>query len=275
MTQTTDSTHSIKVLVLADLHLDFWLGRQRDPFEALEPALLAALDALILAGDLSNRPKDRWPQVFGYLTRYVPPDRIYAFPGNHDFYEHSLDDEARLAKICADHGVNYAQKAVLTFGTARLLCCTLWTDFKLHGDVERSMQDAADGMNDYHYIRRIGLAYDRIRPMDTALVHADHVRWLNDQLAKPWPGSTIIITHHAPHRAMLGDMPWHLEPAYATDLTEMIETHRPTLWLSGHTHARAEVSLGETTIRNVSLGYPHQLAVGDEGAVLLSGLLHL
>lgn len=49
------------VLVIADLHLDFWLQAGRDPFASLDPKLLASLDALIIAGDMSNKPKVRWP----------------------------------------------------------------------------------------------------------------------------------------------------------------------------------------------------------------------
>ena len=57
------------VLVIADLHLDFWLRVGRDPLAALSSDVLEALDALIIAGDLSNKPKVRWP----HMLRHVRP----------------------------------------------------------------------------------------------------------------------------------------------------------------------------------------------------------
>ena len=50
----------MSVLVIADLHLDMWLGAQRDPLAAIGADVWASLDALIIAGDLCNmcnRPK--------------------------------------------------------------------------------------------------------------------------------------------------------------------------------------------------------------------------
>ena len=186
-----------------------------------------------------------------------------------------IDDEARLAEICAERGVNYGQKTVLTFGSTRLLCCTLWTDFLLDGDAPRAMRRAAGAMNDYQLIRMIGREYGRIVPSDTALVHAGHVEWLSRELARPWSGRSVVITHHAPHRSMLPDTRSDLAPAYASDLTPLIEAYRPALWLCGHTHVPVEIRVGETTIRNVSLGYPSQVVRGREEGVLWAGLLEL
>lgn len=73
-------------MVVGDLHLDHWLAGGRDPFAALDPDLLASLQALIVAGDLSDKPKVPWPTVLAHLARYVEPSRIHVFPGNHDYY---------------------------------------------------------------------------------------------------------------------------------------------------------------------------------------------
>lgn len=88
---------SPNVLVLADLHLDEWLAEGCDLLTFLDPAMLASLDALIVAGDRSNKPKVRWPKMLAHLARYVPASCIYVLPGNHDYFDHLLDEDARLA----------------------------------------------------------------------------------------------------------------------------------------------------------------------------------
>ncbi|WGR62816.1 hypothetical protein E3U26_19015 (plasmid) [Paracoccus ferrooxidans] len=91
----------MRILVAANLHLDFWLQAGRDPLAALDAELLASLDALIVAGDLSNKPKVRWPHMLRHLSRCVEPGRIHLRPGNRDYDNHALDGDGPLAAICA------------------------------------------------------------------------------------------------------------------------------------------------------------------------------
>lgn len=94
----------MRILVAANLHLDFWLQAGRDPLAALDAELLASLDALIVAGDLSNKPKVRWPHMLRHLGRCVEPGRIHLRPGNRDYDNHALDGDDSLAAICAGAG---------------------------------------------------------------------------------------------------------------------------------------------------------------------------
>lgn len=263
----------MSVLVVADLHLDMWLQAGRDPFAALPPEFLASLEGLLVAGDLSNKPKVRWPHMIRHLTRYIAPGRIHLLPGNHDYYDHVLHGDDRLAAICADAGVNFVQKSVINIGNTRFLCCTLWTDFALHGDPARAMTAAQRVMNDYKYIRHGAVDFRRIRPSDTAIVHATHRAWLEDRLSEPFPGRTIVVTHHCPHPDMIGEQRSDTDPIYGSNLLPMIDQYKPDAWLFGHTHFRVEAMVGRTQVRNVSLAYPDQVPVGAEAAILLRGLL--
>lgn len=247
------------ILVTADLHLDMWLQAGRDPLAALDPAVWPSLDALIVAGDLGNKPKTRWPKLIAHLARYLPPERIHILPGNHDYYDHSIDGEDRLARICAEAGARFIQKAELVIGTTRALTCTLWTGFALQR------------MDDYRHIRHAGDSYRRLRPSDTALIHADHRAWLETRLAAPFPGRTIVITHHCPHPGMAGAQRTELDPAYASNLLPLVETYQPDTWLFGHTHHHAETTAGSTTLRNVSLCYPDQVEPGKEARIIMRG----
>ncbi len=261
------------ILVIADLHLDMWLHAGRDPLIALSPNLLSALDGLIIAGDLANKPKVRWPHMIRHLVQYVSAERIHVLPGNHDFYDFILDGEDRLAEICAAEGANFAQKSSIIIGDTRVLCCTLWTDFALHGDPVRAMMVAQRDMNDYRYIRSAGAGFKRIRPSDTSFLHADHQTWLEGQLSTPFPGRTVVVTHHCPHPDLIGERRGDLDAAYGSNLLPMIERFQPDLWLFGHTHWRVEAIVGRTLVKNVSLAYPGQVPVEEEEGILLRGLL--
>lgn len=247
-----------RVLIVADLHLDQWLAAGRDPFAAFDPDDLAKLDALIIAGDLSDKPKVRWPHALDHIAKYSDPRKTWIVPGNHDYYHHALDGDERLASICKEKSVNFAQKRVIAIGETRYLCCTLWTNFALNGSAEFGMNDAIKGMNDYRYIRTAKSGYGRIRPSDTARVHFDHRAWLDAQLAEDHDGRTVVVTHHAPLPACLPE-DYPVPAAYASDLSEMIERYTPNDWLYGHAHVPMLFNHGKTTVRSVSLGYPEQV----------------
>lgn len=254
----------MNVLITADLHLDLWAHAGRDPFAGIVP-VLRDLDALIIAGDLANDPQRSWPRALARLGRLVAPDRIWVIPGNHDYYGATLDD-ILLAGIATEAGVSLAQKRVLTFGTCRIVCCTLWTDFALLGDPEAAMVRAEMGMLDYARIRRAegGL----IRPEDTIEIHRDHLDWLTREIARPWQGQTIVVTHHAPSTAVSA-----LSPAFASDLDDWIGAHRPDYWFFGHTHRPLSTRIRGAPVINVSLGYPDEVPEGGEAELLLRGLI--
>ena len=261
------------VLIIADLQLDMWLGTKRDPLASIGLDVWASLDALVVAGDLSNKPKVRWGPLINHLGRYVAPERIYLFPGNHDYYDFRLDGDDRLAEICADAGAHFSQKSEFVVGDTRFLSCTLWTDFTLYGDPAHAMRIAEAGMNDFRYIRLAGAGHRRIRPSDTAFVHMDHRRWLEERLAMPFVGRTVVISHHCPHPDLISATPDLINSAYGSNLCPVIEAYQPDAWLFGHTHRRVEATVGRTLVRNISLGYPGEVAPGDEAAILLRGFI--
>jgi predicted phosphodiesterase len=261
------------ILVLADLHLDRWLSEGRDPFTALDQEFLASLDTLILAGDVTNKPKVRWPQAFRHIGQYIDPRRVHVIPGNHDYYDFTIDNEGRLAEICFEAGTHFAQKSEYTHGDLRILGCTMWTDFALHGDPAGAMRSAQHNMNDYRYIRLGSAGHRRIRPSDTAFIHADHRRWLEERLATPFAGRTVVVTHHCPHPDLISEKRGDVDPAYGSNLLPLIEKYQPDCWLYGHTHYPVEADVGRTQVRNVSLGYPGKVSPDYVARLMLRGLI--
>ena len=248
----------MKLVALADLHLDLYFAERIDPFKNVPEEQLQGITHCLLAGDLSNKAHKRWQQCLPWVAELLPNARILVMPGNHDYYDGDIDREEKLRAVADTHGAGFLQKSELIFGRNRFLCCTLWSDFKIYGDRAENIQHAARAMNDYRYIRVAKTGYKKLTPSDTARIHVDHRQWLDDRLSEVFEGETTVITHHAPHLRALNGMPI-MGPCYASDLEALILKRQPDRWLFGHTHHPVSFSVGDTVLTNVSIGYPNQL----------------
>lgn len=266
MTPITIPFQSGTLVLLSDLHFDSYDRYAIDPIKTwgLEDILWNA-DALILAGDLTNGPARNWHGVFQYLSEFIPPNQIYALPGNHDYYHGSLDGDPLFADAARKAGAHFVQKDVLSHGDTRLLCCTLWTDFNLTHDLAGAMQTAQRAMRDYDlitaptdpdtYLADVSPMRPprRIKPIDTLNLHLDLRAWLEAALAAPHPsgaeGRTVVVTHHGPHPAIAGKID-DLTASFHSDLDEMIKRHQPAAWFCGHSHRRlrAQVQIGRAHV---------------------------
>lgn len=274
----------MKVLVLADLHLEHILDRDYliRLGEAIEYVGQGA-DALIIAGDLTESAVKNWRSAIRWLGTLYPSSKTVLFPGNHDYYHggniSTLDKQ--LDRICRDSGCSFGQSRRLVLGDVRILMTTLWTDMRLfEAEDDEAVNDsiwrARQMMPDYGYgVITVGDPERPLRPEDTIRVHKKQRVWLTSELSKPWAGKTIVVTHHAPSAAAAGVMT-PLSPCFASDLDAEIELHRPDLWLFGHTHRSAEFRMpGGTLIRNVSIGYESDWADIDVEARVQQGLIEL
>jgi len=115
-------------------------------------------------------------------------------------------------------------------------------------------------MNDYKKIRVAGREYRRLWPSDVVSLHHNHLNWLKEQLGEPFNGATYVATHHAPYQGVLRERSEGLDAAYASDLSDVIAQYCPKAWFFGHSHDAVDMELGETALRNVSLGYPDEVS---------------
>lgn len=249
-----------KSLILADLHLDHWQEAGRDPFRGMEDILNPDLDFLLVAGDLSNKPKTRWTPLLSGLVERIGAGKVLVFPGNHDYYQFRLDAENRLAEFAGAAGAVFVQNRDIRHGDTRYLCATLWTDFRNGPDLMEIKEDRALRlMNDYRAIRVAAGGFRKCLPHDTRLMHSRHRSWIDERLSEPFEGATVVVTHHAPSTSSLSPQIGHdLDFCYASDLDELILDRQPAEWIHGHTHYDVNYRIGETRIRSVSLGYPSQ-----------------
>lgn len=272
----------MKILVLADLHLD----------EISDKAVLRRLgeeialagqeaDTLIVAGDLTEQAAHRWPKAITWLGAHYPSEKTVIIPGNHDYYGGNLDTlDADLDRTCREAGCAFGPCRRIELGDTRILMTTLWTDLRLfEAEGEAAVEDllwSARMMPDYGYgAILIGDPERELQPEDTVAVHERQKSWLISELAKPWPGKTVVITHHAPSAAVSGAMS-PLSPCFTSDLDDLIDRYRPDAWIFGHTHRPAELRMpGGTLLRNVSVGYEQEFRSADIGDRVRRGLIDL
>jgi hypothetical protein len=165
------------------------------------------------------------------------------------------------------------QSASFTFSgqKLKLLGCTLWTDFALHGSPEQAAIEAERIMNDYRYIE---LDQDPLLAAKTREFHGISLAWLHAELGAAEPGvKRIVVTHHAPSAQVLGKRAGQIAPAYASEIIGQFDPASLDVWVHGHTHFRHDSVIGGIRVVSAPRGY-----VGRDGAKALQfkpGILEL
>jgi Icc-related predicted phosphoesterase len=253
----------MRVHAFSDLHLEF------APIEfpaAVRDGALA--DLVLLAGDIDVKRR----AVPWAAATFKQPTALIG--GNHEAYGDSLfaaiaesRRQADAASRSRQHPVRFLEReswivSTDAGATVRILGATLWTDFAAFGDTERhrAMAEAHRQMNDFARIRIHDKLHDESRtlvPSDLLPLHGLARSFIERELAKPFDGPTIVLTHHAPSlrsvRAELLVDP--LTPAYASDLEPLIGRFQPALWVHGHMHSSFDYRIGRTRVVCNPRGY--------------------
>jgi Icc-related predicted phosphoesterase len=230
----------MRLQILSDLHAD-----------VTQPRVITVapdIDAVVVAGDTCEGAE----RGFMRLRRIVPMQiPIVAVLGNHEFYRRCWSEELAQARTAAPlYGVHLLENDVAVVGNVRFLGASLWTDYALFGDPQRAMLVAAHGLNDHRRIMWSKEPWRRFRPQEALLLHERSHGFIETTLAKPFYGATVVVTHHAPHPGSVhprykSDL---LTAAYVSDLSALIETARPNLWVHGHVHESFDYSVGATRV---------------------------
>ena len=241
----------MRILILSDLHLEF--------DSSLQIPRSARPDVVVLAGDIwSDDGAVTWAgEQFDCPVVFVA--------GNHEYYDREMNAVRRhIARSCRDTRVHFLDDRQVVIDGVRFLGSTLWTDFELGGDKVRALQAAQAGMTDFRLIRvdeRAGDGARLLTAADTATLHAQGRLFLERELAARHDGPTVVVTHHLPSPRSVAPR-WAgylLNAAFASDLDELIERHRPALWIHGHTHDSCDYQLGDTRVVCNPRGYvPHE-----------------
>ncbi|WP_445504801.1 metallophosphoesterase [Microvirga sp. G4-2] len=239
----------MRIWFMSDLH-----NHSSWPFVPPDPA--PDCDVIVIAGDAGEQmSRKSIPWVAETFGRYGLPT-IYV-PGNHDFYGSHLIHEVRKAQLVAEHyGIHLlATGQSVVIGDTRFVGATLWTDFDLGGYGHFAELEAMKYLNDYRYIRTE--AYRKTLPKDTAAQHVAQRYRIEQVLAQPFEGPTVVVTHHAPLERSLqhGRVESELDAAYASNLSQTIEQYAPELWIHGHIHRNRDYTHDRTRVVANPRGY--------------------
>lgn len=230
----------MKIQIYSDIHLEFG---------EFHPPKMDA-DIVILAGDIDIHARGvRWAnETFSCPVIYVC--------GNHEFYKGHIDKTlTKMRNLAAPH-VHFLENEVFVWQQTRFLGTTGWTDFTSTGDVVAGTRTAWDWMNDFRVVRA-DASYRRLRPDDVASKNRIAREWLRQELDKPFQGKTVVVTHHAPTPAVMGDKhDGHLSAAYSNHWPELIE--KADVWIFGHTHRTVDVELAGCRVISNPRGYPNE-----------------
>jgi Icc-related predicted phosphoesterase len=238
----------VKIWVLSDIHLELTRGWDL-PSGTDRPEF----DVLVVAGDLVPRME----RGVAWLRERVNDRPVVYIPGNHEMYGTDIDRTVEKARAAAANtNVHVMQNDICTINGVQFIAATLWTDFNLFGNAPFAMDRAMVAMNDYRRIRKNNHEY-RLRPADTLARHLESRVFIATELAKPFDGSRVVITHHGPHRGAVrvGHESDVLSAAYCSDLTDIIDRWSPDLWIYGHTHESEDSIIGSTRIITNAKGY--------------------
>lgn len=234
----------MKLHVLSDLHLSA---------SPLEPPQTDA-DVVVLAGDIA-RPAQAmdWARALGKPTLFVP--------GNHEFYGGSLQSTpAQLKQLAGAGDLHVLDNDAWVFAGVRFLGTTLWTDFLATGDGAQrdlAMQQGASFMRDFSKIRLNDVSEEVFTPQHSTALFGQQLRWLQDQLAQPFAGPTVVVTHHAPslqsiHPRFAGSP---LNACFVSDAERLMGGDRVALWIHGHTHDSFDYRVNGTRVLCNPRGY--------------------
>lgn len=237
----------------------------------LRPIAVAPdIDAVVVAGDVYPGAE----RAFACLRQIVPMQvPIVMVLGNHEFYRRRWNEEVAAAREQAPlYGVHLLEDATAIVGKVRFIGATLWTDYSLFGDhtVANAMDVAARGLNDHRLISWTKQPWRRFRPQEALGLHRRSRAFIESELRKPFAGSTVVVTHHAPHPGSLHERYRNdfLSAAFVSDLTAVIETGQPDLWVHGHVHDSFDYRVGATRVLCNPHGYGHENAAFDPALVV-------
>jgi predicted phosphodiesterase len=247
----------MRIAVLSDLHLEFV---DFDP-----PAELHAADVVVLAGDIHNGVA-----ALHWARDRFPDQAIVQVAGNHEFFGdcwHSLVTEMR--RVARRLDIRLLENEAVVCEGVQFLGATLWTDYELFTVASRPLQmhpSAAMAMMqrrmlDYSHIRWHDRGERLLTPSDTVAIHRASRAWLAGELARPFAGPRVVVTHHLPSWRSVA--PRFLRApsnaAFASDLDALFDP--VTLWIHGHTHHSFDYRAGRTRVVANPRGY--LLADGD------------
>lgn len=220
-------------------------------------------DVVILAGDIHSGRK-----VIPWVAKAFPKStEVILLPGNHEFYgDHIHHLRTHLRTVVKPYpNIHLLDDASWQCGHVRFIGSTLWTDFQLFGsapaDIERAMQESKRCISDFRAIRYRSTG--RMSPADSVKLHRTAVEYLQSELATPFDGKTVVVTHHLPSMRSVSDRYKEelTSAAFASNLDALVG--QADVWVHGHTHDSFDYLHGKCRVLCNPRGYPVNRITGE------------
>ncbi|MCK9619859.1 MAG: metallophosphoesterase [Methylobacter sp.] len=225
----------MRINYFSDIHLEFG---------ALEAPDNDA-DIIIAAGDIGVSTQGvEWLKTFNKPVVYIA--------GNHEFYTHEYQQTLQLIrKRCAGSNVHFLENDCFIFQGVRFLGCTLWADLFVEGD--KTAEALGKTLNDF---RRIKFAERPFDAVQFSQLHQNSKTWLEQELAQPYSGKTVVVTHHAPSLWSWNDTAYALKKlAYCNDMKPLLHEYEIAAWFHGHVHCQIDYRIAGARILCNPRGY--------------------
>jgi hypothetical protein len=254
----------VKIQLMSDLHLE--------GHPAYQPRPAPEAELLVLAGDIGSyqRGGKLQDRDFG-LERFAPkhgwPVPVLYVPGNHEYDALDFDEtHARLRETCERLGITWLEREVLAFGGIRFVGTTLWADFDAlatrPGAPEPTLQELLKQRHkafraaNYYLKKAATLRHGEMMLAEgwreQALVCE---AWLRDALARPFDGTTVVVTHFAPSLRS-ADPRYGVTPStagFCNSLEDLLaQAH---YWFHGHLHCQQDYLESGCRVLANTLGY--------------------
>ncbi len=225
----------MRINYFSDVHLEF--GEQNLP--------KTDADIIIAAGDIGV-----FDQGVEWLKEINKP--IIYVAGNHEFYGYEYKKVLNtLRRECAGTQIQFLEKDQFIFQGVRFLGCTLWADLFVEGD--EKAEALGKTLNDF---RKVRFGDEPFNPKQFSALHQDSKAWLQSQLAQPYRGKTVVVTHHAPTEWSWIETPNALKKlAYCNDLKPLFHEYEIAAWFHGHVHNLGDYRIADARILSNTRGY--------------------
>jgi UDP-2,3-diacylglucosamine pyrophosphatase LpxH len=224
----------LRIQILSDLHHE---GRDKLDVPDVDA------DVVVLAGDIDEGTAGvQWA-----LDTFTVPV-VYVL-GNHEPYAPAplSELEREIRRMTDGTHVHLLQNSVKVIHGVRFLGGTLWADYAVTGN-QADVIALAAGKSDFRKIR-IEDPEEAFTPQALIALHAEARRFLETELASPFPGKTVVVTHFgsSPQSLLPKHMNYPTRGTYSSDMEDLMGDN-VALWAHGHIHDSLDFAVKGTRV---------------------------
>lgn len=209
----------IRIQYVSDIHLE----------ENEKPSIQKSGDYLVLAGDIGSPFDDSYIEFLDDMSQKYK--RVFIIPGNHEYFFQTMNaTNLHLTYVTSEfENVHLLNNTLYDIeDDLRIIGTPLWTNMNHLTSLY---------ISDFSNIKTQNETYITIK--QHRKLHEQSKQFIRDQIdiARKEKRQLIVVTHHAPHYDMLGEVhkTSYNKDGYATNLEDLF-VEPIVAWISGHTH---------------------------------------